>query len=133
IGVRVGERLKMSRNDVDAIRALVSERLKFREVFQMRESTLQRFVREPYFDELLEFHRADAIASDGNLAFYEFCNSRRQSLKVSKSLEAFKLIDGQDLIQLGLQPGPEFSQILRVVEDLALERQIQTKEQALEY
>jgi hypothetical protein len=42
-------------------------------------------------------------------------------------------VDGTDLIQLGLQPGPEFSNILRVIEDLTLERKIRSKEEALEY
>ena len=44
-----------------------------------------------------------------------------------------KLIDGKDLIQLGFSPGPEFSSILRVVEDLALENRLTSKEEALEY
>jgi poly(A) polymerase len=42
-------------------------------------------------------------------------------------------LKGEDLVQLGLRPGPKFSEILRVVEDLALERKLSTKEEALEY
>jgi hypothetical protein len=44
-----------------------------------------------------------------------------------------RLLDGEDLIQLGLKPGPEFAGILRMVEDLALEGTLRTKEQALEF
>jgi poly(A) polymerase len=130
---KVTNRLKVSRDDSKKIAAMVSSHLKFKEVFQMREATLQRFIREDYFEELLAFHKADAMASDGNLAYYEFCLSRLDSLKKLPPLESYKLIDGKDLIQLGLFPGPGFSEILRVVEDLALEKKVTSKEGALEY
>lgn len=130
---KIAHRLKMSRADLDRIVAMVSNHLKFREVFQMRESTLMRFIREPYFEELLAFHQADAASSDANLAFYEFCLSRLNSFKNQPIFENTRLVDGNDLIQLGFLPGPEFSEILRLVEDLALEKKLRTKEEALEY
>ena len=126
-------RLKMSRSESEQIVALVGNHLKFKEVFQMRESTLQRFVSQDHFEELLELHRADAVASDGNLAFYEFCLHKLLSFKNSPLTDSLRLIDGNDLIQIGFAPGPEFSDILRVVEDLVLESRLKTKEEALEY
>lgn len=130
---RVGTRLRLPRAEIDCVNQLLEEHLRFREVFKMRESTLQRFIREPHFEALLALHRAEATATDGNLAFYEFCASRLDQLRQSSLLGAPKLLDGKDLIQLGFKPGPEFTEILRTVEDLALERQIHTKEEALEY
>ncbi len=130
---RMTQRLKMSRTDSERIAIMVADHLKFRDVFQMRESTLQRFIREEHFEELLSFHKADAVASDGNLAYYEFCSVRFQALKSLPQAGSHKLIDGQDLIQLGFSPGPEFSEILHCVEDLALEKKLTSKEQALEY
>ena len=44
-----------------------------------------------------------------------------------------RLITGEDLIQLGLEPGPKFTEILRNIEDLALEQKLNSKEEALEY
>ncbi|MCM2321779.1 MAG: CCA tRNA nucleotidyltransferase [Oligoflexia bacterium] len=129
----IGARLKMARSDLDRVTAIVQDHLKFKDVFQMRESTLERFVRQPHFEELLAVHKADSLASDGNLAYYEFCASRLESLKKGPTRELPKLLDGQDLIQLGLSPGPTFSEILRTIEDLALERKLSTKEEALEY
>jgi poly(A) polymerase len=133
IAAAIAERMKMSRNEVALIELLILNLPKFREVFRMREATLQRFVREPYFDELLALHKADASATDGNLAFYEFAVSRREGMLNDRAGLEPKLLDGTDLIQLGLRPGPEFSNILRVVEDLALERKLHSKEEALEY
>lgn len=130
---KLGERLKFSNHEIQRINAIVQGHLRFREVFKMREATLERFVREPEFEEQLALHYADALALDGNLVYYEFCLSRFESAKKLASLENTKLIDGKDLIQLGFHPGPQFSEILRVVEDLALERKLHTKEEALEY
>lgn len=133
IAEKIALRLKMSRAESDLIKAMVTDHLKFKDVFKMRESTLQRFLMEPHFEELLAFHKADAMASEGNLAFYEFCASRLELMKKSPRSDFHKLIDGNDLIQLGLKPGPEFSEIIRVVEDLGLEKKLTSKEEALEY
>ena len=129
------ERLRFSRNECDAISLLVEEQVKFREVFQMREATLQRLIRLPGFETRLAFHREDAFTSDGNQAFHEFCASRLreyQAHALERGIEE-KLVKGEDLIQLGLKPGPRFSEIIRTLEDLILEGKIKTKEEALEY
>jgi poly(A) polymerase len=133
LAVEIANRMKMSRAEINEIELLLANHLKFREVFQMREATLQRFLREPYFDDLLALHRADASATDGNLAYYEFCVSRLKTIRAEVGSEAPKLVDGTDLIQLGLKPGPDFSNILRVIEDLSLEHKLKSKEEALEY
>jgi poly(A) polymerase len=130
---RVGARLKMPGDQIDTIAALVEDHLKFKDVFQMREATLQRLIRRPHFEALLALHRADATAGDGNLVYYEFCSSRLQELQRTPADADIKLVTGEDLIQLGLQPGPRFSEILRTIEDLAMEKRLRTKEQALEY
>lgn len=133
IARKIAERLKFSRTEVETIASLIEDHLKFRDVFKMREATLQRFILQPHFEELLALHQADAIASDGNLAYHEFSLSRLEEVRKNSSLRIPKLIDGTDLIQLGFNPGPEFSEILRVVEDLAFERKLSSKEEALEY
>ncbi len=130
---KIANRLKMSKIDCNKISAMVGAHLKFREVFQMRESTLQRFIREDYFEELLAFYKADAIVSDGNLAFYEFCLFRLESIKKSDSLGLPRLLDGNDLIQLGFHPGPGFSEMINTIQDLSLEKKVNSKEEALEY
>ncbi len=129
----IGERLRMTRVDTERVASMIEDLLKFRDVFKMREATIERFVRLPYFDELLELHRAQASSSDGNLAFHEFSAYRRKLVLGSALRDPARLVDGKDLIQLGFFPGPEFSAILRTVEDLVLEKKLTTKEQALEY
>ena len=133
IAARICSRLKMSRHETDLILSFIEDHLKFKDVFQMRESTLKRFIRQEGFEQLLALHKADASASDGNLAFHEFCMNSYQEYKKMPPTDQFKLISGRDLIQLGLLPGPRFSEILKTLEDLALERKLKTKEEALEY
>jgi hypothetical protein len=129
----VVERFKLSGADCDRVAALAEDHLKFRDVFKMREATLIRWLREPHFPELLLLHRAIAAVTDGNLAYYEFCATRLAELLHAPDASGAKLIDGTDLIQLGLSPGRGFSDILRTIEDLAMEKKLRTKEEALEY
>lgn len=129
----MGERFKMSREQMAGISELIENHSKFREVFQMREATLERFIRLPRFEELLHLHQADVCAADGNLAYYEFCKFRYNQVKQMPESSVLKLVDGKDLIQLGMKPGPEFSEIIRTIEDLALEKKIHSKEEALHY
>jgi poly(A) polymerase len=129
----IATRFKMPGDEVERIGKLVEEYGKFRDVFKMRESTLQRFLRESGFEEMLALHKIEALVADGNLAYYEFCHSRYETLRSSPLADAHKLVDGKDLIQLGLSPGPEFSEILRVIEDLAMEKRLGSKDEALEY
>ena len=133
ISQQITARLKMPSAETNQIAFMIENHLKFREVFQMREATLQRFIRQPNFDELLAFHKADAMATDGNLAYYEFAEYRLNERKKTQHLELQKLISGEDLIQLGFNPGPLFSKILGAIEDLTLEGELKSKEQALEY
>lgn len=127
----IGERLRFSRTESERIAYLIEDQLKCREVFQMREATLQRFLRQDHMPELLALHRANVRATDGNGAFYVFCRQRLDELASRPAL--VPVINGDDLVQLGFEPGPKFSEILRVIEDLQLESKITSKAQALEY
>lgn len=128
---KVGERLKLSSDVTDQIAYLIRETSKFRNAFSMRQATLLRWMREPHFEELMDFHELDALAYDGNLAGLEFVRSIYPEAK--RRFEIKPLIGGDDLVKLGLTPGRQFTEILRAVEDLTLEGQLQTSAQALEY
>ncbi len=125
------DRLRLSGEDKNRVIDLVLGLPKFNHAFQMREATLRRFVLEPYFDELLQLHRAIARVNDGNLMAYRFLRKLREEAMSGPPSE--KLLTGGDLVGLGFSPGPQFSDILRVVDDLALEKKLATKDEALEY
>lgn len=127
---RICRRLRMSRAKVERVEALVRNHLKFIHVQEMRESTLKRFLRQEHFDEHLELHRLDCLASHGDLSSYEFCRQKLREMD-QEEIRPKPLIGGKDLIALGLQPGPLFSEILSRVEDLQLEGNLRSRRQAL--
>jgi poly(A) polymerase len=132
MAVKICKRLRLSNDQTNLIHALINDHLKFMNVEKMRESTLKRFLRQPHFDQHMEMHRLDCLASHEQLECYDFCKLKLEELGQEK-LSPPKLISGQDLIEMGLKPGPVFSTILTEVEDEQLEGRISTTEEALKY
>jgi len=135
VGVRMAEaicrRLRFSNEDTKQILALVDNHMRFADVQRMKESTLKRFVRLPHFDEHLELHRLDCLASHGDLSLYEFTREKRTTMPQS-AIRPAPLLTGDDLISAGYKPGPRFKQILAAVEDGQLEGRLQTTNEAMD-
>jgi putative nucleotidyltransferase with HDIG domain len=124
-------RLRFSRDEMQQVEALVENHMKFKDVHQMRESTLKRFLRLPSFEEHLELHRLDVMSSNRRLESYDFVLDKLESLG-EEHLKPPKLLTGADLIAAGYRPGPQFTEILKTVEDAQLEGKIQTAGEAME-
>ena len=124
-------RLRFSSAEIEQVVALVANHMRFGHVQEMRESTLKRLMRLPRFEEHLELHRLDCQSSHLNLENYEFVKSKRNELH-EEELRPPRLLTGNDLINSGYRPGPEFSRMLEAVEDAQLESRVHSKEEALE-
>lgn len=124
------ERLRFSNEVIEQVTSLVANHMRFKDVQQMRESTLKRFLRLPQFSEHLELHRLDCLASNGYTAAYEYV-LHKQAEFGEEALSPVRLITGRDLIQAGYRPGPLFRKVLEEVENAQLEGEIQSREQAL--
>jgi poly(A) polymerase len=125
-------RLRFSNEDTERIESLVAHHMHFKDVGRMRESTLKRLMRLPHFDEHLELHRLDCLASSGNLESYDLVKCKLAELPASE-IKPTPLITGDDLIAAGYHPGPRFGEILSAVEDAQLEHRLRTAEEALEW
>jgi hypothetical protein len=90
-----------------------------------------RWMREKSFELLMRFHALDAVSYDGNQAGLEFVSALYPEMK--KRFHQKPLLTGEDLVKLGLDPGRQFTEILRTIEDLSLEGQLQNSEDALDY
>ncbi len=136
LGARMAEkicrRLKLPGAQIQQVARLVKDHLRFMHVRQMRESTLRRFLRTDGFEEHLELHRLDCLASHGDLSNHDFCRDKLNELD-QEALAPPPLINGHDLIALGLKPGPLFSEILNRAEDLQLEGVLAAREEALSW
>jgi poly(A) polymerase len=136
VGARMAEaicrRLRFSNEETEQILALVDNHMKFGAVEEMRASTLKRFVRLPHFEEHLALHRLDCLSSHRNLDSYEFV---RQFLEKTppEQVRPARLLCGDDLQDMGFQPGPLFAQILQSLEDAQLEGQVKTREEAEDF
>jgi poly(A) polymerase len=136
VGVKIAEeicrRLRFSNDETEQILALVDNHMRFGHVSRMKESTLKKFLRMPKFDEHLALHRADSLASHGNLSTYEFLQQKRAEIP-SEKMRPSPLVTGEDLIAAGHAPGPKFREILTAVEDAQLEGRLASREAALEF
>ncbi|HEY5163364.1 MAG TPA: HD domain-containing protein, partial [Terriglobales bacterium] len=125
-------RLRMSNDDTEQIVALVANHMRFADTFKMKPATLKRFLRLPRFEEHLEMHRIDCLASHGDLSIHSFLAQKLADTPPSE-IRPQPLVTGHDLIEMGHKPGPRFREILAALEDLQLEGKLKTREEALEY
>jgi poly(A) polymerase len=136
VGVKMAEeicsRLRFSGDDTAQILALIDNHMRFGHATRMKESTLKRFLRLPRFDEHLALHRADCLASHGELGTYEFLKQKLNTIP-PENMRPSRLVKGDDLIAAGYQPGPKFREILNAVEDAQLEGRLPSKDEALQF
>jgi poly(A) polymerase len=135
IGTKMAEeicrRFRLSNDDTEQVLSLVANHMRFGDVERMKESTLKRFFRLPRFEEHMELHRLDCSSSHRDLSLYEFAKEKFYSLP-AEQIRPVPLINGEDLIAAGYQPGPMFKDLLMTVEDAQLEGKIRTKEEAMQ-
>ena len=136
VGVKIAEeicgRLRFSNHDAAQVLALVDNHMRFGHVTRMKESTLKKFLRLPGSDQHLALHRADSLASHGNLSTYEFIRKKLVEIPPEKIRPA-ALVTGDDLIAAGYAPGPRFREILEAVEDAQLDGRLFSRDTALEF
>jgi len=123
-------RLRFPHAVIERVEALIDNHMRFKDVPNMRESKVKRFLRMPKFEEHLELHRLDCLSSNGNLTNYDFARAKQHEVPPGQ-LRPTPLITGHDLIAAGCKPGPAFGAALREAEDAQLEGRVATKEEAL--
>jgi poly(A) polymerase len=134
VGAKMAEefcrRLRLSSREIERVVDLVRHHLRFKDFPHMRRSTQLRFVRMEGFEEHLELHRLDCLASHHNLANYDLARKMLEETP-REEIKPTPLLRGNDLIAEGYTPGPLFAQILQFVEDAQLEGRIHLRADAL--
>ena len=125
-------RLRFSNEETAHITSLVANHMRILSGKEMRLSTLKRLLALPRFEEHLELHRLDCLASHGKLDVYEFLRDRMQTLRREEIAPA-PLVTGHDLIALGYRPGPLFGRILSAVREEQLDGRLDSREAALKW
>ena len=134
VGAKMAEeicaRLRLSTRETERIVELVRHHLRFKDFPRMKRSTQLRFLRMEGFEEHLELHRLDCLASHGDLTNYELAR-RLLAEPPPAEIKPAPLVCGHDLIAQGYTPGPIFKEILQAVEDAQLEGRLHSREDAL--
>lgn len=129
MAAEVMKRLRFPSEIAAATVSLIAQHMRFSDALKMRDSTFKRFVRQPLFPMLLELYRMDKLAGNGNLDKYEEVKRRWKNLP-EESLRPARLLDGSDLLRLGVPRGPLVGKWLSALEDEQLEGRIGSRAEA---
>ena len=130
LGLRLLQRLRFSNEVIDAVLPAVRLHMSFKDVPQMKISTLKRMMARPTFDEELELHRVDCLGSHGMLDNHAQLIIKQEEFS-NEPLIPSPLVNGHDLIELGWKPGKHFAEILESVQNRQLEGLLTSREEAL--
>lgn len=133
-------RLTSEHDFIESILPLVEHHLKPSQFYAQgaKSAAVRRLATKVNIEELVIVAKADFLgrttqeSPKGDYKAGEWLLEKAKGLKVqNKPLD--NLLQGRDLIDLGLEPSPEFKMILDEVYELQIEGDICTKEEALDY
>ena len=123
------ERLRFPHKQADEIVKAVRYHMQFKDGLQMRKSTLRRLLMRPTFPLELALHRLDCLGSHSRLDVYDFLLAEAKALEQTPELRP-PLVTGDDLIALGMQPGPALGALLAEIREKQLQDELRTKTEA---
>jgi poly(A) polymerase len=122
-------RLRFPKKQIDEIVTCVLHHMQFKDVKQMRKSTLRRLLLRETFPLELELHKLDCIGSHGDLELYDFLVEQAEELKKKPAIRP-PLLTGKDLIALGMKPGKELGALLHEIREKQLADELKNSRQA---
>jgi len=137
IGAELAEdilkRLRYPKALIKEVCHCIRNHMRFKDVQEMRRSKLRRMLGHPSFPLELELHRLDCAASHGMLENHEFLAQAYADYKSESPLPK-PLVNGRDLLDLGIREGPQIGRILRAAYDHQLEQEnAVSREEMLEW
>jgi poly(A) polymerase len=122
--------LRYDNKTIHTVREAVQHHMQFKDVPRMRPSTLKRMMARPTFPIELELHRIDCSSSHGDLSHYDFLKQQLETMS-AEEIDPTPLINGRDLLAMGLPPGRAIGRILEAVREAQLEGTVQTRAEAM--
>ncbi len=127
---KIMKRLRFSNDEIEVVSECVANHMKFADVQKMRSGKLKQFVTRPTFQVEMELHKIDCQASHGKLDNYDFLKKKIVEY-AAEDLKPKPFINGNDLIALGMKPGPAMKPFLEEIYTLQLEGQFKDREECL--
>jgi poly(A) polymerase len=122
-------RLRFPNKEIDETVACVRQHMQFKDVKQMRKATLRRLLLRETFLLELELHKLDCLGSHRSLEYYDFLVDEAKELDKNPEIRP-QLLNGQDLIALGIKPGPAMGELLHEIREKQLSDELKTKREA---
>jgi poly(A) polymerase len=123
------ERLRFPRKQIDDIVTAVRCHMQFKDVFQMRKSTLRRLLMRPTFPLELQLHRLDCVGSHGCLDIYDYLVEQAKELETQPEIRP-PLLTGDDLLAMGMKPGPGMGELLAEIREKQLADELKSADEA---
>jgi poly(A) polymerase len=122
-------RLRFPRAFIDEIVHAVRCHMQFKDAPKMRTATLRRMILRPTFPLELQLHRLDCLGSHGRLEVYDFLVQQTEEMARKPTIRP-PLLNGDDLIALGVAPGPAMGKLLSDLRDKQLQEELVTSDEA---
>jgi len=128
---RIARALRCSNDQIEHMAWLVGNRLRIDEAGTMSLAAFKKLLAHPRFEHLAALHEAVCRAGDRPIDACTEVRRRRDAI-APQDISPPPLVTGEDLIAAGLQPGPQFKQILDALYDAQLNNELTDREQALQ-
>ncbi len=125
------EILKLSNNQIRQITFLLENRGKLLN-YDMRLAELKKILAEPFFKDLVNLQMAILKAERKSTEPLKKIQQRKESLK-GVELQPKPLVNGNDLKNIGLEPGPEMGHLLEEIYVHQLEGILKDKNEAIKW
>jgi poly(A) polymerase len=125
-------RLRFPRKQIDEVVQAVLCHMQFKDVKQMRKSTLRRLLMRETFPLELELHRLDCLGSHRRLENYDYLLAKSDELRHQPEITP-PILTGKDLIALGMAPGPAMGELLAEAREKQLQDELKTAAEARQW
>ena len=132
MGKDILERLRFPRKQSEAVVKAVRCHMQFKDAMQMCKATLRRLLMRPTFPLELELHRLDCLGSHGQLDVYQFLVEQSKELEKQPAIRP-PLLKGDDLIAMGMKPGPPMGRLLAEIREKQLQDELKTRVEARQW
>jgi poly(A) polymerase len=123
------QRLKFPRKQTEEIVDAVLYHMQFKDVKDMRKSSVRRMLMRETFPLELELHKLDCLGSHRQLDHYNFMVEQARELENQPQIHP-PLLTGEDLMALGVKPGPVMGELLAELREKQLSDELKTSEEA---
>jgi len=125
-------RLRFPRKQIEEVSKAVQHHMQFKDVPHMRKATLRRLLMRPTFPLELQLHRLDCLGSHGNLDIHDHLVKASAELDRQPEIRP-PLLNGEDLIALGMRPGAALGQLLAEIREKQLQDELKTPAEARQW